>query len=585
MTRLEKASPSEPARQRQLPGGTGEEPIEAKAQDAEARLSFSRRACESFFRLWCEKDREHSSRHAFFFISLFAICAVTAFIGCAPTLIYGHDDFFLLENGWRVVCGLRPFLDFSSSWGPVTFLVTGLGLKLANASPNGIGYGNALFGLTVGLWVYRLGRDRLASTPRLLLGLYVVLLVCAPYALGDWPLLSSHAMAYNRYGYALLALVVVECFDAMPGPMRHSGEWLGGLSTGAIVALALFLKASYALVSLPLIGASLVFRRPSSSRLAGLTLGFAVVALGFIAYLGFDVPSIVKAFRIAAGARLITYSFHQPVWEIEAHPLPLLLILALALSASLLRREARSWRDELQLPVLGILLFLGDIVLLTTNHQIDAMPLLGIFALLVASQLTEYRDGSSSETARSDLPYHAALLLLCAILLVPQFVSDLAGLGSAALRKAHPASARSPVRFTEPRIASLILYDDDRADPNANGSVYTTYVNDGTALLRKHCDPTDRVLTMDMQNPFPYALGWQPARGGMASTSFNFTFSAQYRPSSNEYFADATTVMVPKRPAQNTKYLDGLYAIYSPALAERYRLVAETDWWRLYKRK
>jgi len=84
------------------------------------------------------------------------------------------------------------------------FLVVGMGLTLSNASANGIGYGSGIFGLVIGLWALWLSRDRFSSAPRFILGIYLTLLVTAPYSLGIWPLWSSHAMLYNRYGCALL---------------------------------------------------------------------------------------------------------------------------------------------------------------------------------------------------------------------------------------------------------------------------------------------------------------------------------------------------------------------------------------------
>ena len=38
------------------------------------------------------------------------------FHGAVPTRVFGHDIFFLLENGWRVVNGQRPHIDFASPW-------------------------------------------------------------------------------------------------------------------------------------------------------------------------------------------------------------------------------------------------------------------------------------------------------------------------------------------------------------------------------------------------------------------------------------------------------------------------------------
>jgi len=144
------------------------------------------------------------------------------------------------------------------------------------------------------------------------------------------------------------------------------------------------------------------------------------------------------------------------------------------------------------------------------------------------------------------------------------------------------------VRFTEPRIADLLLCDRPDLNPalkRSNGSTYTKYVNDGTTLLRKYCKSSDKILTIDMQNPFPYVLGWQPPRGGLASTSFNYTVSDKFRPSIDDYFGDASVVMLPRHPAQNPEFLDKFDEIYGREVEQRFALEAESDWFRLYKRK
>jgi hypothetical protein len=43
--------------------------------------------------------------------------------------------------------------------------------------------------------------------------------------------------------------------------------------------------------------------------------------------------------------------------------------------------------------------------------------------------------------------------------------------------------------------------------------------------------------------------------------------------------------MKPKRPAQDPEYIDGFYALFVPAMLERYQLAAESDWWLMYKKK
>jgi hypothetical protein len=543
-----------------------------------------RRGLESFWSYWTDSGQNSFNLSIKYIVCLLIICGATAFVGAVPTRIFGHDNFFLLDNGWRIVCGQRPHLDFFSPWGPVMFLVVGMGLTLSNASANGIGYGTAIVGLIIGLWALWLSRDRLSSAPRFILGIYLILLVTAPYSLGIWPLWSSHAMVYNRYGYALLGLLLVECFRRKEGVGQNAGEMIGGMSTGAIMAIVLFLKASFFAISLPLVAASFLFGRPRTPRFFGLALGFCIILGAILAYLRFDVRTVVEALWIAAGAR--SKALHLPVLtsQLISQVPTLLIVIAILFYGTRHVKPVGSWLNEHQWLIWMFLVFASDSLLMLSNGQQFAMPLLSVLAILIANRVTVEQQRLPVTEARTELSHHVFVLVLCALLVVPQITLDLVGLANGVYQKAHTSMTTGLVRFTEPHLADLILYDGDYLE-QSNGSVYTNYVNDGVALLRKHCDANDRVLTMDMVNPFPYALKWKPPKGGIAATVFNYTVSPQFRPSFDAYFGDATMVMMPKHPAQIPVFIDGFYALYIPALLERYQLYAESDWFWLYKRK
>jgi hypothetical protein len=537
-----------------------------------------------FSQLWRKCGYGAARGRLLFVVCLLLICGTAAFIGIVPTRIFGHDNFLWLGNGWRVYCGQRPHVDFYSPWGPLAFLIVGLGMFVSNASPNALGYGSAMFGLFVGLWAYRLGRNRLEAAPRILVGLYLALLVTAPYALGTWPIWSTHAMLANRYAFALVGLVLIECMQRAEGTESNAGELLGGLSTGTAMALALFTKASYFGVCVPIVGASLVFRGLNRRRLGGLAAGFGVVALAVLAYLSFDVVGVVQDLRMAADARSKAMGVLNLVKIFVAEATSLAVVIALYLYGSSPHKRKGRWLEEHELLIWGLLVFLADAMLISSNMQERGMPLLGVYGIVFASRIIAERRRAGCAAPRSEKQRCIFVLLLCGFLSLPQLCSDVVGLGYGAIEKAYPSAARSRVRFSVPRLGSMILYDGP-FDKRANGGVYTARINEGIALLKRYCGPGDRVINMDMVNPFPYALGWRPAHGGVAAVAYNYLFTAELHPSDEEYFGDATVVMVPKEPALEQDYYDGYYRIYHPALLERYRLAAESESWRLYELK
>src|SRR5437763_6442936 len=129
---------------------------------------------------------------------------------------------------------------------------------MSGMRPEGVGYANALFGTLLAVWACRVSRSYLV-------GLYTLLLIVAPFALGWGALNYSYAMLYNRYAYALLGIVVLECAE---------GEF--AFSTGVACVLLASLKMSYAVMAVPFVLFSSPFRK---HRLPGLLIGGGFMAL------------------------------------------------------------------------------------------------------------------------------------------------------------------------------------------------------------------------------------------------------------------------------------------------------------------
>ena len=518
-----------------------------------------------------------------FFAGLAVICGVTAFIGAVPTRIYGHDIFVWLAGGWRVINGQRPHIDFASPFGPFMFLISGLGLTISHHTADGIGYGSAIMALLVGTWSYFLGRNRLTSAPQMILGFFLAALVAAPYPLGLSPFMSSHAMLYNRYGYALVGIILLEVFKpARPSKSKQYDGWVGGVSTGVALGLTLFLKASYFFVSLILIGViSLLLRRLNRQRIFGIIAGFSLVAICMLAYLRFDVSAMMADLRMAAGAR--ASALKSPVGALLTHASVLLGVMLFAISTTLFfSNRVPQWRG-LKLIIIGALLFFADISLLISNAQFGDFPLTAVFAILTLNEITEDHRSLPRTGSRSYRASLVALLSLGALLFIPQFTSDLAGLGYGAWRKYKPKNAVKVLRFTSQNLKPLLLYD--AADnPLAEGRLFTEYVNDGVALLERETRPNETILTMDATNPFPYAMGRRPPRGGHAAGWYPSTITLTYRPSDCRYFGDADIVMVPKRSSQGDRNWV-VYRAYEAGLQQRYNLAAESSLWWMYRRK
>jgi hypothetical protein len=540
---------------------------------------------ERFLAVWQDsKARRHSNLLIAFVAGLAAICGVTAFIGIVPTRIYGHDVFVWLGGGWRAIHGQHPHVDFISPFGPVMFMVTGLGLTLSRHSANGIGYGTAIVALIVGIWSFGLSKNRLTSSVRLVLSFFLATLVAAPFSLGNPPFFSSHAMLYNRYGYALLGLILLECFCPPHQPTgSQRGEWIGGISTGAVLSILFFLKVSFFLVAVGLLGGtSLILWRFARQRILGAILGFSVVTACMLAYLRFDVSAMIADLRMAAGARAEV--LRSPVSVVLLHLTVFLGVMLFCFAAALLfGNRVPKWRG-LKLLLLGVFFFFTDVGLLLSNAQLGDFPVCAVFAILMLSAITEDQEALPAPEARSYRPGYAAVLCLGALLFVPLFTADVVGLAFGAWQKAHPSPWTPVIHFTSDNLKPLIMYD-EAGNPPAEGRRFTAYVNDGVALLQRESRPDEKIMTLDWTDPFPFAMERQPPHHGHFSPVYHFNIDDAHRPTDAQFFGDADIVMVPKRASLGDKYFVDMYKAYEPGLKERYNLVAESNLWWMYRRK
>ena len=520
-----------------------------------------------------------------FVIALVLMCIVPACVGVPRTRIYASDIFLFLDGGWRVLNGQHPHVDFSTALGPVVYLVTAAGLAISRGRVGGIGYGDMLVGMTIGLWSYALLSRRYKGGLVILGSLWATALAIAPFPLGEDFSISSHAMAYNRWGYALLSLVLLECYPSPKVESRQGRFALaGGFSTGLLCAILLFLKVTYSAVGMGLVVISFVLWRHSGrARILGLFLGFLLFTLAVLVYLHFDLTAVLRDMRMAAVSRLS----HMPAGRLVDSflrniDLPLLGTGLLALGSTLVLpvtgiRGILRFLLSGRLAFIVIAVYLGGAILLATNAQRSGFPLSAAVALIVLNHIWDFH-------GRACRSRTAMLTVLGLLVILPPFIINTAGLACTAWESSFPP-APDAARFSSPRLSSIVLYDYEGAvNARSNGSALASNINDGTDIL-KHCTSEgDHILTFDVYNPFPFALKRTPPRGGMVGAVYNYTFCDRYHPAPDVMFGDADVVMFPKSSTSDPYYFDGLVATYALDLEKRFVRQAESSGWILYRR-
>jgi hypothetical protein len=512
--------------------------------------------------------------HGLTALLLLSIFAATWFVGIVPTRTHPYDSLFFAESGWRTLLGQRPHVDYYSPFGDGAQLLLAAGQWMAGGTLEGIGYLSACFGLLMGVWAYLLLYRRAPVALAVGAAGLLALLSVAPVSLGFSFAQSSQAMFYNRFCFAALALVILECFPLWG---RHS--LAGAISTGVICAFFLFMKGSYFMVAVVLAATSLVWDPAFSFRRIPVMLaGFLAAALPFALYLRFRFDLFFADLAMAGAARsaylrsnTMRELFTQDVWQ-------LLVMLGVAVALGHHSRFRGTWR-QWRYTVLAAVLYCSGVLLMSTNAQPGRLPLNELWALVAAVALFEIA------TRDSDRVTIATVGFLSLAVVLPNLTIDIGALANG-MRLKYAHNAKYAYNIPIGGLAPWVMLDDYHGVEEIfdTGAAIAPYVQDGVDLLRQNMRAGDRILTFDCYNPFPFLLGVAPPKGGMAAAVYPTVFNEEHHPPAGFFFRDTDVVMYPKQAAVKNEISSGLERIYGADLVRQFTVVAESSLWKLYRR-
>jgi len=534
--------------------------------------------------LWSAR-RWPSTAHAVVACALLAVIGwMTLFLGALHNNTYNvHDTFIFLDGAWRVLSGQRPHVDFYTGLGFVSYWLFALGLLVGNGDPNGIGLVRAVIGVGLTLWAYWLLKGRMRLGPLLLCCATLLLLVVSPFPLGKGHTSRSLAMFYNRYGYALCGLVLLECFAADERQPPEGRKTFGyGLSSGFALAVLAFVKITFFVVGAGFVAASLLSNGIRRARLAGLAVGFSAIAAIGLWYLRFDVSSFLGDLRFIAAARSAGFFLGPAVAGAATGAVGAAALMALSLC--LLARERGGDRWRLVRWLLIPLLTIGaGAVLLVSNSQAFGYPLNG---LAMALLLDDVRLGGSgpAKGKQTAVVLLAGVVALNLLIQMRDTARDAVGLGRAFLHQVRHAGAPGVARIQAAGMDRLVI-EGSHADLRKyqTGSEYVRVINDGIGLLRAHSRDDESVIALEFTNPFSVSLRRPPA-GGANYFAIARNISRDRMLPAERMFRGAALVMIPKFQDSEYATTDLLESHYADALRAWYRPAAESEFWRLYRR-
>jgi hypothetical protein len=488
------------------------------------------------------------------------LCAIRAYVGLIGSRLFSHDAFMLFDGAWRMMNGQKPHLDFYSHLGFLSYVPTLLGLWIARGSAWGFGYGQALMGIIMGVWTFVLGRKRLADLSLTLMCIAITLMTVAPFALG-FPLKVGPSTTYNRLGYALIALCILEAIAETSG--SDSDEFRGGFSSGCVLAISLFLKITYFATTGLLLVMLIPCRTKKKIRWAGIAAGFLAVLLACCAYFGFNMRPMLHDLVTIGGAKRI----HPGAYLIDEILQNAAIALAFVALAALLLKDygQTGWRVFWA----GLVVCCAGLALILGNSEESGFPLAAFLAIMVLDKVNLLLPISSE---RTQFP-RFAVFLIGSVLIGASLFSGLLGSAIGVAGRIYIPHRVAPLQ--SPILNGFIPAGDDFS--------YGEFVNDGLALVNRYRHPGDTIMSLDFTNPFSYSLAMKPAPGGTTVLQYRTTFSDRFRPSPSFLFGSADLVALPK------KFSDGsldvvIEGFYGPYLRSHFREIAQSRDWRLFYR-
>ncbi|MCU1337570.1 MAG: hypothetical protein JWO19_3151 [Bryobacterales bacterium] len=367
------------------------------------------------------------------------------------------------------------------------------------------------------------------------------------------------------------------CILLVESVVSESSSHAGGLSTGIICALLLFLKVNLFVIAAGLVGMSLLLNW-DVRRFRGMAVGFFLVAAAIATYLRFNLAAMWRDFRMAAEGRGTSVSVSRLIslMELNWFTLVITMLLAVFIASD---KKAEDLKSRYRYPILCLAVFGASALLLITNFQPSAMPLGVVFALICCSRLyTLWKHGRHLKSMAS------MWLVFCAsgFIMYSMGIDTMSIVHAGVLRHFSGRFLLTP--FDADALSPFVTFGPkDPPERPVDGQWLVQYVNDGLALLRENTSPWDSVVSLDYANPFSFALKRPPNEGGAVWLAFGDpTF--RYNPEPSMILGRAAVVMIPKWPTAIRSDFEGGLRVYGTYVKEHFNKAAESKLWILEKR-
>jgi hypothetical protein len=523
-----------------------------------------------------------------YLITLVTLCLIQVALGALPTRIYAHDFFIVLDGAWRLANGQTPNVDFYAGYGVWVFNPIRWAFAIYGYNADAIGLVRAFYTAVIGVWFLMLSRIEPRRIPSMVLGFFLLAFLSASRPLGEYPTWVSHAMFYNRVGYALLFLIVFEQLSAFRfevddrgygDPSQGSVQFWRGISTGTALACLVLVKISFVAPGAALLATGFLLFGINRRHFIGMWAGGLAMLLFAMACLHFRPLPFLQETLTLSHQRSNIAGEAMNIFVNDLGEVLLLLTAGTAVAAAGLtnRRMARKY-------ILATVVIAGcDVFGRATNAMRSDLPLAAWWGLSGAMLLLFVPVTAQAKTAR--LRYMIALLVVCP-LAIPIFLKDCSSSAYAMVKTVAKRNDPSP-RFDSPSLRDWVPQDwqgDEVFDVNSNGKPLILATNDGIHLLQRFSRQDETVFAIAFDNPFSFALGRKPAEGGALWLHFGNNVSVEHPVPESTIIGRPDLLMV--------RHADGgeditrkVLTDYPDLLDKQFSVVGSSEYWTLYRRR
>lgn len=528
-------------------------------------------------------------------LAAFAFALVVMLVGPGKTVLveHGWDLMTFIDAGHKVAVGQVPNRDFHAPLGPLTYTLLAAGYLWSGDFGGMMLVTTAIFmAVALPLLIYTCV-SRLPWPVALVFGGYVIVLIAAPMFIGLMQPEPSWGMFYNRWGWALLSLLILFALPRLP---RAGNDYADALALAAFLLLLFYLKMTFAAVGAAYVLALAWF--PHARRAALLALLTAAVGVLAVELFWGGTLTYIDDIRNAAAA----------TGTVRGGPLGLAATmfnntqgLYLFGSVLLLMLIAGVRYDYLLLT-----LYVAGSAVLLDRHSSQGPGLLTLIPAALLAIYAPRRDPAADQPG-----WRLGALLLAGGVALPVAVAGLgnilyhlvvamrAGPGPAdaallpgVIIATKPSSTVTTVASALPAenphgcgpISQRLNVEEVQGENSPTSEQARYVVADAVQLLRSRPNLRGTVFVPDLANPVNALSGRTPPRGVEAFNDAEITFSQAVHRPAGPFFADVDLLMIPKRP---TKYLtfNLMRQIYEPYWNANFALVDRSACWDLYAHK